>query len=181
LRMVTALKLVAKLGMHQANRFLAYALSTRAPGRTFDWALRETLDALSPSTLDEGERAARDIMPNVGTPPADSLRKRLSARISEFKDSQALRVSSGLTRSDVLAAVTRSIREQDFRTQTLSQSDFLKPGIFKSLALVRSEGGYTSKDGNFSYHVVSFQVYGKLEDGTCYRIEGVGYRRDAFR
>jgi hypothetical protein len=179
--MVTALKLVARLGMHQANRFLAYALSKRAPAKVFDWALREALDALSPSTLDQGERAARDIMPNVGVPPADSLRKRLSARISEFKDGQGLRVSRGLARSDMLAAVTRSIQEQDFRTQTLSQSDFLKPGIFKFLSLVRSEGGYTSKDGNFSYHMVSFQVYGKLEDGTCYHIEGVGYRRDAFR
>jgi hypothetical protein len=178
--MVTALKLVAKLGMRQANRFLAYTLSGRAPDRIFDWALRETFDALSPSTLSEGERAAGDIMPNVGVPPADELRKRLPTRVCEFKDCHGLRVSGNLQRSAVLEAVARSIREQDFRTQTLSQSDFLKPGLFKLLSLVRSEGGYTSKDGNFSYHVVSFHVYGKLEDGACYGIEGVGYRKDAF-
>jgi len=180
LRMVTVLKLISVVGMGQANRFLKYSLSTRASDKVLKWALLETLDALSASTLDEADREAGSVMPNVGVPPAAELRKRLPPRVQEFEACGGLRTSADLERTETLEAVTRSLHEEGFRTQTLSHSDFTKPGALRFLGLMRSEGGYTSKDGNYSYHVVSFRLYGRSTNETHYMIEGVGYRRDAF-
>jgi len=178
--MVTVLKLISVVGMSQANRFLNYSLSTRASDKVLKWALLETLDALSPSTLDEASREAGNITASVGVPPAAELRKRLPPRAQEFEDRGGLQTTTGLERTEILDNATRNLQEEGFQTQTLSHSAFTKPGALRFLDLMRSEGGYTSKDGNYSYHIVSFRLYGRMEDEAYYMIEGVGHRRDAF-
>jgi len=179
-KMATALKLISIFGRQRADRFLKRSLSQKGSESRFAWAVRESMRTISPTTFKEAEEEAFDVVPNVGVPAPATLKKALPERVRQYEKCGGARLVTKLTSGHILQALRKDLRQEDFKVHLISLGDFARPGLFRFFCVTRSEGGYLTKDGNYSYHVISFRIYGRQKDDSHYMLEGVGYRKDAF-
>jgi hypothetical protein len=177
--MATILKVLNVFG--KANIYLKKCFSNHSSEVKFRWAVHEATRIMIPTTLREAEEEAFDVVPNVGVPDQETLRKKLPSRVSQFsKYGSGVHVVSDLSQDDVEQSIEKNLRKEDFRVHLITASDFTKEGIFRFFSVSRSEGGYITTDSHFSYHVLSFRLYGRIDETTYYMVEGTGYRKDAF-
>lgn len=180
MKMATALKLISIFGRQRADKYLKGSLSQKSSENRFTWAVRESIHILSPTTFKEAEEEAFDVVPNVGVPDPATLKKALPDRVRQFEKCGGARLVTKLTEGHILQALKTNLRQDGFKVHLISLGDFARPGLFRFFTVTRSEGGYLTRDGNYSYHVISFRIYGRQKDESHYMLEGVGYRKDAF-
>jgi len=179
MQMVTILKVLNVFG--KANIYLKKCFSAHASDKKLRWASQEATRVMIPTTLREAEEEAFDVVPNVGVPDQKTLKKKLPSRVSQYsKYENGVNVVSNLSQEEVVQSIEQNLRKEDFRVHVITASDFTKPDIFRFFSASRSEGGYITTDGHYSYHVISFRVYGRIDETTFYMVEGTGYRKDAF-
>ncbi|MDP6357161.1 MAG: hypothetical protein QF473_18750 [Planctomycetota bacterium] len=179
MRMSPILKVLNVFG--KANIYLKKCFSTHATEKKFRWAVHEATRIMIPTTLRDAEEEAFDVVPNVGVPDQETLKKKLPSRVSQYSQyGSGVNVASGLSQEDVEKSIEKNLRKEDFRVHLITASDFTKTDIFRFFSVSRSEGGFITTDGHFSYHVISFRVYGRIDETTYYMVEGAGYRKDAF-
>jgi hypothetical protein len=179
MQMATILKVLNVFG--KANAYLKKCFSYQASDKKLRWATHEATRVMIPTTLREAEEEAFDVVPNVGVPDQETLKKKLPSRVSLYSQyGSGVNVVSGLSQEDVETRIEKNLRKEDFRVHLITASEFTKPDVFRFFSISRSEGGYITTDGHFSYHVLSFRVYGRIDETAYYMVEGTGYRKDAF-
>lgn len=179
MQMATILKMLNVFG--KANIYLKKCFSNHASEKKFRWAVREATRIMIPTTLRDAEDEAFDVVPNVGVPDQKTLKKKLPSRVSQYSVYKSgVNVVSNLSQEEVEKSIEKNLRKENFRVHLITASDFTRRDVFRFFSVSRSEGGYISVDGHFSYHVLSFRVYGRIDKTTFYMVEGAGFRQDAF-